>query len=361
VVCCAANISDRDYIPAARGCAPFLFRTDDVATDPAFPGQLSTGAIGISDIRLPPGRIQDAQAYSATSDPKGLDTTLAAAMAASAAAFSPRVGRANARVRPYRMLLALANARLGVWLPNPYLVDEDATVRGGPRDWKEQLVWLWKRANKPGMFRVFKEAFGSLSIDDTRIYVTDGGHYDNTAIVEALRDRPRVLFALDASADSPDSLDALSDAIVTARMDLGLVVRPAPETPAELVRHDPDHPVKLVPRGSTTAVEVPDLPRQGWLHLQVFTVADPKTVVSDIWFVKNVRTSEPNLEIDGYAWENPEFPVTSTGNQFYGEYDFEAYRLLGYTNTTHMLDAYATAQHPPDESAPPERKPLPAV
>ena len=87
------------------------------------------GLIGISDSRLPSGRMQPADAYSATSDPQGLDTTVAAAMAASAAAFSPRVGRMNGRVRPYRMLLALANARLGVWLPNPYLVNPAAVAR----------------------------------------------------------------------------------------------------------------------------------------------------------------------------------------------------------------------------------------
>ncbi len=335
VVCCAANIQDRDYIPAARGCAPFQFRTDTVGSgDAAVPGR-----IGISDARLPAGRMQPAQAYSATSDPQGLDTTLAAAMAASGAAFSPRVGRMDGRVRPYRMLLALANARLGVWLPNPYLVDPTARVAASAQGWEQRLWWALRRAGRPGPLRIFKEAFGSLSIDDTRIYVTDGGHYDNTAIVEALRDRPRTLFVLDASADLEDSLDALSDAIVTARMDLGLVLRPAADSPVSQVRRDPAAPVTMLTRGTDQVVQRPALPVAAWLHFEVGTVEDPLTVVSDVWFVKNVRTSQPNIEIDGYAAENRTFPVTSTSNQFYGEYDFEAYRLLGYVNTTQMLAA----------------------
>jgi hypothetical protein len=301
--------------------------------------------------------MQPAEAYSATSDPQGLDTTVAAAMAASAAAFSPVVGRMSGRIRPYRMLLALANARLGVWLPNPYLVDPRATVQDQPADWTDRAVWAVRRASRPGPLRVFREAFGSLTIDDTRVYVTDGGHYDNTAMVEALRDRPRTLFVLDASADAEDSLDALSDAIVTARMDLGLVVRPSPVTAASLLRRNADTAVNVIPRGAQTAVPLPERASQGWMHLEVSTVRDPETVVSDVWFVKNVRTAEPNLEIDGYAADNPAFPITSTGNQFYGEYDFEAYRLLGYTNTTNMLDAYNEA-NPPQERTPLSRRPV---
>ena len=351
VVCCSVNISDRDYIPAARGCAPFQFRTGPNKLD----GELvADGLIGISDARLPRGRMQPAQAYSASADPQGLDTTVAAAMAASAAAFSPVVGRMSGRIRPYRMLLALANARLGVWLPNPYMVNPTATVEQEAKDWKERGLWAWRRATRPGPLRIFREAFGSMTIDDTRVYVTDGGHYDNTAMVEALRDKPRTLFVLDASADAEDSLDALSDAIVTARMDLGLVVRPSPPTAAALLRRDAEASVNVIPRGAQTSVPLPQRASQGWMHLTVSTVRDPETVVSDVWFVKNVRTSEPNLEIDGYAADNPAFPVTSTGNQFYGEYDFEAYRLLGYTNTTKMLDAYYQAN-------PPEQTPVPAT
>jgi hypothetical protein len=355
VVCCSVNISDRDYIPAARGCAPFQFRTGPNELDDEL---VPNGLIGISDARLPRGRMQPAQAYSATSDPQGLDTTVAAAMAASAAAFSPVVGRMSGRTRPYRMLLALANARLGVWLPNPYMVNPSAIVQEEPVDWRDRGIWAWRRMTRPGPLRIFREAFGSMTIDDTRVYITDGGHYDNTAMVEALRDRPRTLFVLDASADAEDSLDALSDAIVTARMDLGLVVRPSPPTAAGLLRRDAAASVNVIPRGAQTAVSLPQRASQGWMHLTVSTVRDPETVVSDVWFVKNVRTSEPNLEIDGYAADNPAFPVTSTGNQFYGEYDFEAYRLLGYTNTTKMLDAYYQANPAQQSPAPPTRKPV---
>lgn len=318
-ICCAANLTDPDYIPAARGCASFLFETGH-----------GGGCIGISDSRLPSGRRRAAEPYSAASEPAGFDTTLAAAMATSGAAFSPLAGRQSRRLRPYRVLLALVNARLGVWLPNPYLVEDGDAARGvvapGRGDWRD---WrrVWARAMRPGPYRLYKEAFGALSIYDARIYVTDGGHYDNTGIVEALRSRPRRLVVLDASADLLDSLDALGDAIVTARMDLGLLIKPAGEDDFAKLKGKPNKDTKGY-----------DRPAQGWVQLTVRTVEDPDTVVCDIWFVKNVLTPKQGIELDTYAAENPAFPSTTTVNQFYGEYDFEAYRLLGYTNTAKMME-----------------------
>lgn len=318
-ICCAANLTDPDYIPAARGCASFLFETGK-----------DGGRIGISDARLPDGRRRAAEPYSAASEPAGFDTTLAAAMATSGAAFSPLAGRQSRRLRPYRVLLALVNARLGVWLPNPYLVEDGAAAQGvvapGPEDWRD---WrrVWARMKRPGPYRLYKEAFGALSIYDARIYVTDGGHYDNTGIVEALRSRPRRLVVLDASADALDSLDALGDAIVTARMDLGLLIKPAEEEDFDKLKGRHNRYTKGYNR-----------PAQGWVQLTVRTVEDPDTVVCDIWFVKNVLTPRQGIELDTYAAENPSFPSTTTVNQFYGEYDFEAYRLLGYTNTAKMME-----------------------
>jgi hypothetical protein len=213
------------------------------------------------------------------------------------------------------------------------------------------MRWAGVRALRPGPFRLFKEAFGALSIYDGRVYVTDGGHYDNTGIVEALRDRPERLVVLDASADPRDSLDALGDAIVTARMDLGLVITPVSD------REVPKLKGKLIEDGTY------ERPSRGWMHLQVATVVAPADVVCDIWFVKNVLTRQPNLGLETYAAENPAFPLTSTTNQLYGEYDFEAYRLLGYTNTTDMMSAMLapgaaaastkpTAPQPPDKAVP---------
>jgi len=107
-------------------------------------------------------------------------------------------------------------------------------------------------------------------------------------------------------------------------------------------------------------------PSRGWMHLIAATVEKPDEFVCDIWFVKNVLAGDPDLELGTYAAEHPSFPSTSTSNQFYGEYDFEAYRLRGFTNTTTMMDAMTlfesggTPAGPPSGTPPPPGTPPPA-
>ena len=64
----------------------------------------------------------------------------------------------------------------------------------------------------------------------------------------------------------------------------------------------------------------------------------PDDVVCRIFFVKNALPQNSGLELDAYQRDHPEFPLTTTVNQFYGEYDFEAYRQLGFLNTKAMLE-----------------------
>lgn len=271
VACAVANINDPGLVPAGRGCAPFVF--DDAR-------------IGLTDQQLPSGAAMTrSQLFEFTADRRFRDATIPAAMAMSGSAVSPLAGRHNARLNPYRLVLALANARLGVWLPNPLWIDDLATVRRLVRTREEhetlrawkllsagergRLVthylnrvdqaWLWdllpeasarppgwerpdagsgrlrvlgyrcasavvSAQSKPGPGRLLSEAIGRTSVYDRRLYITDGGHYDNLGLVEALRRRPKEIFVLDASADPEDTFETLGHAIATARMDLGCEV-----------------------------------------------------------------------------------------------------------------------------------------
>ena len=57
--------------------------------------------------------------------------------------------------------------------------------------------------------------------------------------------------------------------------------------------------------------------------------------------MKAVRTRDMSLDNKVYALLHPDFPRTSTGDQFYGELDFEAYRQLGVQATRGLLDDIA--------------------
>jgi hypothetical protein len=312
----SANAFDREFIPPDRGCVPFVF-------DPAF-----TGVAG--DVTLPSEGLESTSAYEVRADHRQRDVTIAGAVAISGAAFAPLTGRENARTRPMRLLFAVVNARLGVWLPNPYwgstsIPSEfarrwlDRAERGGAglltrliARVADQWAHLASVADKPGAYRLFKEAVGRTSLYDRRLYVTDGGHYDNLGLVEALRRRPRRIVVIDASLDPEDSFATVGSAIATARMDLGVNVS---FDPRQVQRHDGDR------------VE------RGWVR---GLARYPDGGEAEILLVKAMLAGHLSWDVEAYALRHGDFPLRSTGDQIYGEFDFEAYRALGYTLTKDM-------------------------
>ncbi len=349
VACAVANVTDSDLIPSNRGCTPFVF--DDAQ-------------MGLTERMLPSRYARRSSAtYEFAADQNYRDATIPAAVAMSAAAFSPLAGRENVRLAPYRVVLALGNARLGVWLPNPMWVDEVTLVPRllalGRYD-EAQKAWaalstpdrdyLAKTSKavgaiadrgvlktpdeaprrpstfhavreafrgvlkKPGIFSLILEAFGSASVYDRFLYVTDGGHYDNLGLIEALRRRPDHIYVLDASNDPEDTFHALGQAMATAQMDLSCEIT---MDPRPLRRLGDDRSAVAWRSGSYLYADGSG----GAIHL-----------------VKAILTKNSPWEIEAYASAHIDFPRTSTGRQLYSEFDFEAYRALGHYGTSCLLE-----------------------
>ena len=374
VACAAANVSADDVVPAERGCVPFVF---------------SDHRIGLTDETLPSGAaLTPSNLYEYQADRLYRDATIPAAMAISGAAFSPLAGRENLRLGPFRFVLALANARLGVWLPNPLWIndvevarktvktrDADAARVGwhslNKRQQRELCVkWLtrddelWLQSvvlgesapepgwpqrartaywtarhvvtntmTKPGPFRLLKEAVGRTSVFDRKLYVTDGGHYENLGLVEALRHRPKEVIVLDASSDAEDSFSVLGRAIATARMDLDCEVT-----------FDPRNMRRLTAERAEAAWG------EGIIR---YADGSPGT----LYVAKVVLAGELPWDVETYAAKNPAFPRTGTADQLYGEFDLEAYRVLGREVTLRMVEEFELASDPPKEPDPSESVP----
>ncbi|WP_460518487.1 hypothetical protein [Flindersiella endophytica] len=319
VVVAAASAFDRDFVPADRNCVPFVF-------DPH-----RTGVVG--DVSLPPQGMVRTDAYERRADYRRRDVTVPGAIAISGAAFSPLTGRDYFRTRPMRLLFAMVNARLGVWLPNPYWGTSSSSasfadrcraaadagklgpfgglVAFGASGWAH-IVSL---VDKPGPYRLFKEAFGATSLYDRRLYVTDGGHYDQLGLVEALRRRPDRIIVVDASNDTEDVFTSVGLAIATARMDLGVEI----ELDLRPMRRGDD------------GVRA----ERAWAH-GTATCPDGKTI--ELYVLKALLTPDLPWDVEAYAARHPEFPRRTTGDQLYGEFDFEAYRELGH----HLAGCMAT-------------------
>ena len=70
----------------------------------------------------------------------------------------------------------------------------------------------------------YRELFGINKLHARLVQVTDGGHYENLGLVEALRRRCRLIYVIDGGGDTPPLLSGLSDAIRLARFELGVEI-----------------------------------------------------------------------------------------------------------------------------------------
>ncbi|MEN3304349.1 MAG: hypothetical protein V7603_551 [Micromonosporaceae bacterium] len=302
IICAAANITD-ESVPPGRGCVPFTFTTREIglaSPPPAFAG-------GERRARLP---VEEYEAATGKRRP-----TLPGAVAISGAAISPLAGKAT---RPsQRLLLAVANVRLGMWLRNPLYCAAPARQTTQPSWWR-RLVDQWKQ---PGPRLLLLELVGRTHLNRRWLYVTDGGHYDNSGLVEALRRRPTTVFAFDASGDPVDQWSTIGGAISLARTELGAHVE---ITPGDMQPLDGQRVRVPFARGNIWYAPV-DLDR-------------PPDAM--LWLTKLGVPEGAPWDVCAYARQSPSFPTDGTLNQLYGADQLEAYRALGDYSTQQMLTRY---------------------
>lgn len=326
-------------------------------------------------------------------------STLFDISAISGAAISPLMGAATRHA--YRLLFTATNLRLGVWLPHPNVVrdarqwidpdrpstdarwvrhplllllwylspplfwdrdprrsaDREARLwahvlrlRGDARKRKQWCGALWYRAMQPTLGLLWAEAAGRLSYRATWMYVTDGGHYDNLGLVEALRRGASRIVVLDASGDKADTWFTLGGAIALARADAGVQIDLNPATmtrgghdlaPGEVV-----HPWAYgrfrrlpgqSPPGGDGQWPSAGSPREEELPAE-----------GEIWVCKLGWWSGAPWDVLAYAKQHSTYPCDSTLEQLYDATEFSAYQELGAAT---VLDA-ARAGQPPVTSAP---------
>ncbi len=305
LVCAAVNISDPGATASGRGVASFTF-------SPAAIGGPLTGAAETIEYekRLGRNRLRD--------------ITLPAAVAVSGAAISPSMGKLT--WAPTRVLMALANVRLGVWVPNPgYLRNGDWKQKGplgsGERiDPKKRVSGLERLdggparpsqapapprdlRKRPRLSYLFRELLGRNRADAQFLYVTDGGHYENLGLVELLRRGCSKIYCLDASGGRPAA--ALGDAIALARSELSVEVKIDPSG------LEPDDDGL-----SATSCAVGDIIYRG-------------DKVGRLVYAPTVVTAKVPWDVLAYRAKDPVFPHHSTADQLYSDERFEAYRALG--------------------------------
>ncbi len=309
LVCAAANISDSAATPPGRTVTSFTFSANTV-------GGPLVGAIKTSRLeRAFDGAERDPQAGAGERLKEWItdilsgrklrrhDLSLPAAVAMSGAAISPSMGKMTAR--PLRFLMALANVRLGVWIPNPRWVATSA----------EKPV-----PSRPRPSYLVRELLGLNSVDARYLYVTDGGHYENLGLVELLRRGCTDVYCLDASGVGGDGAEfkTLGDAIALARSELNVEIEfsgEEGENPDEL---SPGKDESVAKRDVVTAtIKYPPRPdgRPG--------------ATGTLVYVRNTMTAKAPWDVRAHHESDPRFPNNPTVDQLYTDQKFDAYRVLG--------------------------------
>ena len=339
-----ANITDQDRTSPGRPAVPFMLAHDYI-------GGPATGWVRTDFLQKILNRyVQD-------------DLTVEAAVAISGAAFASAMG---SQTRFYEVFLAIANARLGAWLPNPFFV---ALKLGNLQNWTIPGL--------PGRRRLSyfaREIFGIHSSIGRMLLCTDGGHYDNLGLVELLRRRCETIYCIDASGASLPLADALAGAITLAREELGVEVSFTNEVydlipggwdqlkPADSFKDLNSRLAKSqVAVGRVTYPAIAGRPgkrgcaprrgKEGGRNLQTH---------GRLVFAQAVLTQDIPYQLLDFPQGDAGFPHDSTGDQFFDVGRFDAYQMLGHVIGQKAARLPAAAEADGDQVPGPVRRSRPS-
>jgi hypothetical protein len=217
--------------------------------------------------------------------------SLGQALTTSGAAVSPNMGAASSPALTF--LLAVLNARLGIWLGNP-----------GPRG-----AATWRRAAPGfGVASLVNELLGRTTDDNPYVYLSDGGHFENLGLYEVIARQCRYVVVCDAGADVGYRLDDLANAIRRIRIDFGI-------------------PIDF-PSGIAIGRPGADASRSAVGTIR-YSVVDPLAEDGVLLYVKPTLIGDEPIDVANYARAHPAFPQESTTNQWFDTAQFESYRMLG--------------------------------
>lgn len=235
---------------------------------------------------------------------------LGTVLAISGAAASSNMGWQTKHA--LRMLMTIANVRLGYWLLNPI-------------KWRAR-----KKARAPGPEYLFREMF-ARGIHEERQYLnlSDGGHIENLACYELLRRKCKFIVCIDGGMEPSMVCEDLMRLERYAAIDLGIRMHydvadlklqsnGYSKSYGTLVKIDYNPPATATER----AQRRPEDAEWGWM----------------IYIKLAMIGYGPGYMMD-YKRQNPGFPHESTGDQIYDEAQFEAYRSLGESAAESLFTA----------------------
>ncbi|MET0885832.1 MAG: hypothetical protein ABWX92_05210 [Mycetocola sp.] len=303
IISAAANVTDVGAAPAGANVLPLEITGSTVSIPGKDGAELST---------------QDLEHMLAPKTGFGIVRSrpmlgLSSAVAITGAAVSPAMGRlTNPGLRP---LLAAFNIRLGAWLPNPLWEPAREAARNRQAEkfsvGIDQLLW---------------EMVGRHSAQAMVLYASDGGHYENLALMPLLRRRCRTVWAIDASPDRQGKCAGLGESIRLAREEL-----------------DCEIDLDFAPFGERDAKGDPST------IFGVGTIRYDDGSTGVLHVIRLGVTAGHGSDLRQYRDQDPSFPYHSTIYQVFKANRVSSYRSLGLKSARLALAELARNAKVPNE------------
>ncbi|MBU6401664.1 MAG: hypothetical protein KGS61_15210, partial [Verrucomicrobia bacterium] len=282
-------------------------------------------------------------------------------MAISGAAFTTGLGaKTNLGLS---LALGLTNVRLGYWW--------NSGIEPGDREGRQRPKWLGSELSRtfPVQLYLLDEILARFHGPARRLwYLSDGGHFENTAAYELIRRRIPYIIICDNGCDPTYDFEDLANLVRKARIDFGAEIefarrRPTsgtenPNSTENRMDQSSDSLPYLEELVSTELLDVIGEPADFKLtspcggndnsedngqssrphtcrHALLARVTYPKDedqkapAYSWLLVLKPSITGDEPLDIIQYQDAHPSFPQESTIDQFFDEAQWESYRKLG--------------------------------
>jgi hypothetical protein len=283
------------------------------------------------------------------------------------------------------LLLGLANVRLGYWW------DSGVVPHGAARRDRANFLELGSRIVTrilPVQSCLMTEFFARFHGPARRHwYLSDGGHFENTAVYELLRRRVPFIICSDAGQDAGYAFGDVANLIRKARTDFGAEIQFLRHTGDEST-DDPGvhvplptleqvvHPALLDIIGTpddfgplrtgesdTSSTPKPAARRHALLARVHYTDG---AQFSWLLVVKPSLAGDETQDLVQYQRAHPDFPQEPTTDQYFDEAQWESYRKLGEhigaeLFTPPVIAAAGAASWTPSRMAPPEIVSMPVA
>ncbi|HEX7156074.1 MAG TPA: hypothetical protein VF229_02605 [Burkholderiaceae bacterium] len=233
----------------------------------------------------------------------------------SGAAFTTGLGRSTSL--GFSLLLGLANVRLGTWWPSGY-----------GRDRAPRPERAFKRLFRTQTFLLYELMGRFYGLHREWQYLSDGGHFENTAIYELLRPERGLglIVACDDGCDPAYQFGDMANLIRLARIDFRIEI----EVDTGIAADPELGRIFGVPEDF--ARDDPSSDRCAMLF-NVYRPTDSGRTPEPacrIVVLKPRRLRSIPLDVREYADRHRDFPQETTADQFFDEAQWESYRRLGF-------------------------------